>query len=353
MQYYRKEKDFLPLTYHDKVQLVALWKQISCGKYDDSKVSEIGYFDVIGNDRRKAWGALADMAPDVAKEKFCNTLEKNCPNYTEFVANRKREFEAEIERKRKFVEERKRKEEEERRRREEEEKIRREEEERIRLSLETERLKLEEEQEEARHEAMAEQELKENRGTDAPKLVTPQINGATTGRTIAPASLWTRPKLQEFINHVKRDASSVLVVGRGETVTIRVPTHENGSCLFWEFATESYDVGFGVYFEWSTSKSPAISVKVNESDNDETNTADEMKTNGVEQIVVNENENNVEVMDKPNTDEVLPVLRRNSHAEVIVGSHMYPGQGIYLLKFDNSYSLLRSKTLYYRVYYTK
>jgi hypothetical protein len=32
---------------------------------------------------------------------------------------------------------------------------------------------------------------------------------------------------------------------------------------------------------------------------------------------------------------------------------MYPGQGVYLLKFDNSYSLWRSKTLYYRVYYTR
>ena len=56
---------------------------------------------------------------------------------------------------------------------------------------------------------------------------------------------------------------------------------------------------------------------------------------------------------KAKIDEVLPVLRRNSHEEVIVGSHLYPGQGVYLLKFDNSYSLLRSKTLYYRVYYTK
>jgi len=32
---------------------------------------------------------------------------------------------------------------------------------------------------------------------------------------------------------------------------------------------------------------------------------------------------------------------------------MYPGRGVYLLKFDNSYSLWRSKTLYYRVYYTR
>ena len=64
---------------------------------------------------------------------------------------------------------------------------------------------------------------------DSPKLITPQVNGSVTGKAIAPASLWTRPKLQEFINHVKRDASSVLVVGRGETVTIRVPTHEHGN----------------------------------------------------------------------------------------------------------------------------
>ena len=63
--------------------------------------------------------------------------------------------------------------------------------------------------------------------TETPKLQT-QMNGDGTVK-IAPASLWTRPKLQEFINHVKRDASSVIVVGRGETVTIRVPTHENGN----------------------------------------------------------------------------------------------------------------------------
>ena len=48
---------------------------------------------------------------------------------------------------------------------------------------------------------------------------------------IAPASLWTRPKVQEFIQHVKSDPSSVLVVGRGETMTVRVPTHEGGKCL--------------------------------------------------------------------------------------------------------------------------
>ena len=51
------------------------------------------------------------------------------------------------------------------------------------------------------------------------------VNGTSR---IAPASLWTRPKVQEFIQHVKSDPSSVLVVGRGETLTVRVPTHEGG-----------------------------------------------------------------------------------------------------------------------------
>ena len=56
---------------------------------------------------------------------------------------------------------------------------------------------------------------------------------------------------------------------------------------------------------------------------------------------------------RPPTDEIIPVYRRDCHGEVYCGSHMYPGRGVYLLKFDNSYSLWRSKTLYYRVYYTR
>ena len=56
---------------------------------------------------------------------------------------------------------------------------------------------------------------------------------------------------------------------------------------------------------------------------------------------------------QPAVDEIVPVYRRECHTEVQAGSHRYPGRGVYLLKFDNSYSLWRSKTLYYRVYYTR
>jgi hypothetical protein len=56
---------------------------------------------------------------------------------------------------------------------------------------------------------------------------------------------------------------------------------------------------------------------------------------------------------KPYQDEIIPIFRRDSHEEVYAGSHPYPGHGVYLLKFDNSYSLWRAKTLYYRVYYSR
>ena len=33
-------------------------------------------------------------------------------------------------------------------------------------------------------------------------------------------------------------------------MTVRVPTHKDGKSLYWEFATDGYDVGFGLFFEW-------------------------------------------------------------------------------------------------------
>ncbi|VDO09893.1 unnamed protein product [Rodentolepis nana] len=53
------------------------------------------------------------------------------------------------------------------------------------------------------------------------------------------------------------------------------------------------------------------------------------------------------------TDELIPIYRRDCHTEVYCGSHQYPGCGVYVLKFDNSFSLWRSKWLYYRIFYGK
>ena len=50
---------------------------------------------------------------------------------------------------------------------------------------------------------------------------------------------------------------------------IRVPTHEDGTCLFWEFATDSYDIGFGVFFEWGPSEDNEVTIHISESEDDE------------------------------------------------------------------------------------
>ena len=115
LEYYRQNKqNLVTVGYHDKIQLVALWKQITSGVFSDAKCPQVGYFDYIGNDRRKAWQQLGDMEADVAKEKFCDLLEQNCVEYVAFVKERRAALDAEIERKRLEEEERKRLEEEER-----------------------------------------------------------------------------------------------------------------------------------------------------------------------------------------------------------------------------------------------
>jgi hypothetical protein len=136
---------------------------------------------------------------------------------------------------------------------------------------------------------------------------------------------------------------------------VRVPTREDGSCLFWEFATDSYDIGFGLFFEWVKSPTEQVSVHISESDEE-----DDDEDEDAEAPVGSDLESGDKLMKKNKsvdldvpTSVVIPVYRRDCHEEVYAGSHVYPGQGVYLLKFDNAYSLWRSKTLYYRVYYTR
>lgn len=127
---------------------------------------------------------------------------------------------------------------------------------------------------------------------------------------IATPEVWTRPNRTEFIAQMKQDPEAVIVLGHGETVTVKAVTNPAGSRMFWEFATENYDIAFSVSFQWPGA-------------------------DGAEGKIV----------------EVLPSERKAAHQEVIGGSHAYPGLGTYLIQFDNTYSVLRAKTLYYRVYY--
>lgn len=99
--------------------------------------------------------------------------------------------------------------------------------------------------------------------------------------------MWTRPQIKDFKEKIRQDVDSVITVGRGEVVTVRVPTHEEGSYLFWEFATDHYDIGFGVFFEWTDSTNASVSVHVSESsDEDEDEDGKEKKNGSVSSLYV-------------------------------------------------------------------
>ncbi|XP_009877058.1 PREDICTED: protein TMED8, partial [Apaloderma vittatum] len=167
--------------------------------------------------------------------------------------------------------------------------------------------------------------------------------------SLAPPTMWTTEKMKEFKAKMGKEKNGQMVVKRGEVVTVRVPTHPNGKCICWEFATDDYDIGFGVYFDWTTVTSTAITVQVSESSDEE----DEEEEEEIEGLApVGDVERGSKSYLRNRYGEIMPVYRRNSHREVQAGSHEYPGEGIYLLKFDNSYSLLRNKTLFFHVYYT-
>ncbi|XP_053924962.1 protein TMED8 [Cuculus canorus] len=166
---------------------------------------------------------------------------------------------------------------------------------------------------------------------------------------LAPPTMWTTEKTKEFKAKMGKEKNGRMVVKRGEVVTVRVPTHPDGKCICWEFATDDYDIGFGVYFDWTTVTSTAITVQVSESSDEE----DEEEEEEIEGLSpVGDVERGTKSYLRNRYGEIMPVYRRNSHREVQAGSHEYPGEGIYLLKFDNSYSLLRNKTLFFHIYYT-
>uniref|UniRef100_A0A8C9S8U4 Golgi resident protein GCP60 n=2 Tax=Scleropages formosus TaxID=113540 RepID=A0A8C9S8U4_SCLFO len=435
-----KEKDgkaFHP-TYEEKLRLVALHKQVTLGPYNPDACPEVGFFDVLGNDRRKEWASLGNMEKEDAMVEFVRLLNKCCKLFAPYITSHKIERE-ERERKRKEEEEQRRREEEEqerrrqeeeRRRQEEEQRLRREEEER--RQMEEERLRVEQQKQQimaalnaqtavqfqqyaaqqypgnveqqqvlirqlqeqhyqqymqqlyqvqlAQQQAALQKQQEEaivssssEGGLCAARpsaMDSPALNGQPSAHAecldresevepaeeliengpvdvapvIAAPSMWTRPQIKDFKEKIRQDADSVITVGRGEVVTVRVPTHQEGSYLFWEFATDHYDIGFGVYFEWTDSANAAVSVHVSESSDDE---EDESGDGPSEEEKAKKNAS------KPQVDEIVPVYRRDCHEEVYAGSHQYPGRGVYLLKFDNSYSLWRSKTVYYRVYYTR
>ncbi|KAI4895468.1 hypothetical protein NFI96_023967 [Prochilodus magdalenae] len=416
-------KAFNP-TYEETLRLVALQKQVLLGPYNPSACADVGFFDVLGSDRRKEWASLGSMAKEDAMEDFVKLLNSCCSLFSPYVTSHKIEKEEQ---------ERRLREEEKRLRAEREEQERQKQEEERRLKEEEERRKQEEEErrnQEANRLLMVEQkrqimaalnaqtaaqfqqyaqrqfpsspdqqrllvqQLQEQhyqqyiqqayqvqqkafRNQQDPDRAAPLssphsdvkntssqsdslqsqehkahpkpcglfIDGKPGDLPILAPSMWTRPQIKEFKEKMAQDADSVITVGRGEVLTVRVPTHEDGSYLFWEFATDHYDIGFGLYFEWPGTENGtrAESTGGPVSENPEAGQTEEERGNSESQTGSS----------LPHVSEVVPIYRRDSHEEVYAGSHQYPGHGVYLLKFDNSYSLWRTKVVYYRVYYTR
>lgn len=413
-----KENDgkAIHLSYKDKLKLVAYTKQAAHGKFRNDVSPDVGFLDVVGNDRRQAWQSLGDMSKESAMAEFVKLVDNQCNLLKPFIEAHKAENIEKI---------RKKKEAEEQRRREEEEKERKRLEEEAQRQLEMERKRQQEQEMQIRaalnqqtavqfgqyasqqcpgnrqqqeelirqlqeqhfqqymqqvyqqqllHQQQQYQQLQnmsvpttnnnsvpttktemttENNLTQSNGPLSVPTEPDTNGNKeeddlppLAAASMWTRKDIKEFKESLHKDKDSVIKIGSGETVTVRVPTHQDGSCLFWEFATDYYDIGFGVYFEWTVEPSNTVTVHVSES-SDEEDLEEEQQENKTDVEQGSKQDN------KPPTDEIIPVYRRDCHEEVYCGSHAYPGQGVYLLKFDNSYSLWRSKTLYYRVYYSR
>ncbi|XP_008334849.1 protein TMED8 [Cynoglossus semilaevis] len=164
---------------------------------------------------------------------------------------------------------------------------------------------------------------------------------------LSPPTTWTSASLKELKAKLQQEKDSVVTVYRGDIMTVHVPTVPEAKKVCWEFATDGYDIGFGIYFDWSPVTSQSITVHISESSDDED---EEEELEGP--VRNGDVEKGSKTQTNSNLAELLPVYRQDSHLTVFGGSHDFPGEGTYLLKFDNSYSLWRNKTLYYRVYYS-
>uniref|UniRef100_A0A3Q4GAN1 Transmembrane p24 trafficking protein 8 n=1 Tax=Neolamprologus brichardi TaxID=32507 RepID=A0A3Q4GAN1_NEOBR len=162
-----------------------------------------------------------------------------------------------------------------------------------------------------------------------------------------PPTTWTSAAVKELKAKLRTEKDSMVTVYRGDIMTVHVPTVPEANKVCWEFATDGYDIGFGIYFDWTPVTSRSITVHISESSDDED---EEEELEGP--VGNGDVEKGSKTHTNSNLSEILPVYRQDSHLSVQGGSHEFPGEGTYLLKFDNSYSLWRNKTLYYRVYYS-
>lgn len=285
-------------SYEDNLKLIAFTQQTAHGPVDVENAPQLGVLDVIGRDRRMAWQQLGKISKAQAMEGFIDLLDRLCPLFKPYIEAIKKDREEkhrlaiENEQKQKELQEI------ERIRTEEQRKV---EEQKNREELQKRQLQdalnqqtfhqfkayaekqypgnpeqqailIRQLQTEHYHQYMQQLQAQvvesvDRRTVDGEPLSQsvdgtagqPQQVGSVGNKdsddqqcdsdqddfpSISPASMWTRPNIEIFKQEVSAGkGDGVIRVGHGDTVTVRVPTHGNGSSLFWEFATDSYDVG--------------------------------------------------------------------------------------------------------------
>lgn len=388
--------------------------QTSHGPIEQQKLEPLGVFDVIGKNRREQWATLGSTSKLQAMEGFIDLLDRLCPSFKPYVeaikqdreekrkqaeideARKQTEFEAERKRQeeRKLIEFEKHREEIQRRKLQDAlnqqtfYQFKEYAEKQFPGNPDQQALLIKQLQNEHYHQYLQQLQSQLHHG---------ELNNHSNDRSqddtmntkeqemslieekdkcesddesgefavVKPANMWTRSDIKDFKHEVMTaGGDGVIRVGHGDCVTVRVPTLEGGSSLFWEFATDNYDIGFGVYFEWAKPDTTEVSVHVSESEDEaDENDGEENEEIDEEITSVDDLESGSQPMqpltkasalfNRPPLSIIVPVYRRECQNEVYAGSHNYPGEGTYLLKFDNTFSLWRSKTLYYRIFYTR
>lgn len=395
------------------MKLVALTMQSNHGPIEQQKLEPLGVFDMIGKNRRLEWSSLGSMSKLQAMEGFIDLLDRLCPSFKPYIEAIKQDREekqkqARIEDERKSKELEKEKEQQEERKLNEFE-MHREEIQRRKLqdalnqqtfyqfkeyaekqfpgNPDQQALLIKQLQTEHYHQYLQQLQSQLHHGqidTSLDGQHDESLNSkeqemslieekdrcesdeeSSEFAVVQPANMWTRSDMKDFKHEVMTaGGDGVIRVGHGDCVTVRVPTLEGGSSLFWEFATDSYDIGFGVYFEWAKPDTTEVSVHVSESEDEvdendieeieeideEITCIDDLESGSTQQV---EPLKSSAIYNRPPLSIIVPVYRRECQNEVYAGSHNYPGEGTYLLKFDNTFSLWRSKTLYYRIFYTR
>ncbi|XP_003384214.1 PREDICTED: SEC14-like protein 2 [Amphimedon queenslandica] len=109
---------------------------------------------------------------------------------------------------------------------------------------------------------------------------------------------------------MNKDDMETVTVGRGSFHQIEIDVDTKGTLIRWEYLSVGYDIGFGLFFKRNDKKRRSRSNEVTT---------------------------------------IIPSKRSESHVIPETGFHECEHEGIYILKFDNTYSWTRTKEVRYSV----